>query len=489
MPLMAAAKVSTPIFSKLMFSERFYRPFNPQYQQFFQVLDDDTNQFSAIAAPRGVGKTTGGSIAFPARKISFQDVMFVLMISCTANVANQNVRNLGRELSGNEQIRSLIGDLKGPIWAEGTGHLETSTGIHIFGRGAGQQVRGLLEGGTRPDLVLVDDLEDPEPFRLGDPTAYLRNIKEWFWADLMNSIDRRRTRVVVVGTVLHEASLLSDLLEDKRWASVRLELCDDNYRSNFPEYMSDQEVADLAESFASRGQLDLFYREYRNQAIAAKDAVFTQDLFKRWALGDIENTYMDRVVIVDPAKTVKVHSDHSAIQAWGFDNVKNRIYQLDLVDDKLHQEKIYEESWRMAMRLKTTIIGVEVTSLNEFITYPFNNFLRSKGFPPVIELKAKGKKEGRIAQLAPLYRMGAVYHHPDKRIHGPLESQLLVFPRGKRDDVIDNAAYTLEMFNLGARFFSLPENEDQMALEQELAELDRLDQEAEPLGDGHLWAP
>lgn len=482
---------STAKFGSMFMPERFWRPWTEAHSEFFELLDDSGVSFTAIAAPRGWGKTTIDSVAYPAKEICFQNTKFVEIVSCTATVAAQNVKNLGRELVTNPLIRKMFGNLKGPTWSEGKGHLETSTGITVLARGAGQQVRGLLEGDSRPDLVIVDDLEDSEPFRIGDPTEYLRKVKEWFFSDLMNSLDRRRgTRVIYVGTILHENSLLQNLLDDPQWKSVRLELCDDSYRSNFPEYMSDEEVGKLAQAFRSRGMLDVFFREYRNVAIAPEDKIFPDELFKQFAehYHPEQDFNVEKVIVVDPAKTVKLHSAYSAITGWGFDASRGAIYQLDTVNKKLHPNELYEEIYKMAVRLRTTTIAVEVTSLNEFITYPLNNFLSQKGYPPVVELKARQNKLERIKQLAPLYRMGAIYHNPVKSIREPLENQLSTFPRSKYLDVADCSAYMIELFALGERFFGIPENEDVGAMDDEIAALDAMEEAAEPLG-AWRWAP
>jgi hypothetical protein len=99
----------------------------------------------------------------------------------------------------------------------------------------------------------------------------------------------------------------------------------------------------------------------------------------------------------------------------------------------------------------------------------------------LIELKAragtgeyagKGKgKSGRIAALAPFYRKGQIKHN--RRVCGVLETQLLSFPRSKRWDVMDAAAYVVEMMEMGGRYFSYknaaqtPED-----IEKEYAELE-----------------
>jgi predicted phage terminase large subunit-like protein len=195
------------------------------------------------------------------------------------------------------------------------------------------------------------------------------------------------------------------------------------------------------------------------------------------------------MVLVDPAKTVKIHSDYTAVECWGFDSVLNRIYLFDLVRAKLYPEQIYETAWDMARRHKTFNIKAEVTSLNAFMTYPFNQFLRQKGFPPIGELSARGKKQDRIAQLAPLYRMGSVYHNPEKKICGPLEAELLAFPRGKFDDCADCAGYLIPAFEIESKFFALEEADAPEDMEAALALLNEMDMEEMPAQTNYQWAP
>lgn len=471
-PILVDTCDDTSAFATAFIPRRFDRPFDPPHHEIFERLDNEDLRQVAIAAPRGCGKTTTTTIAFPARKVCFQQCKFIMVVSCTNTIATKDVRNLGKELQYNPKITKIFGPMKGKRWSEGTGDLETANGIHILSRGAGQQIRGLLEE-TRPDLIIVDDLEDSEPFRLGDPTEYLRKLNEWFYADLMNSIDRRRTRVVLIGTVLHENSLLSNLLEDPDWNPVRLELCDDDYNSKFPNYMSDDDVIEVKRQFEKRGQLDLFYREYRNLAISTEDAIFPPSCFKYYDSKSLKLDRLEKVIIIDPAKTVKMSSAFSAIVCIGY-NPSTGIYVLDYVNDRLEPEEIYSTAYEMAVRNRTYQIAVEVTSLDNFITYPLNNYLQSRGIPAVLELKARGKKEERIRGLAPLYRLGHVYHNPD--CCEELENQLKMFPRAKFVDLSDALAYCIEIFDL-QDFYLGPDDAD-----IDTMQYPDLDDGLEPLG-------
>ena len=486
--VMVECALDTAAFAKTFMPNRFERPFDPPYLELLSLLDDDNNKRIAIAAPRGTGKTSLDAIAFPARKVCYQMSKFIVIVSATHGLGSKIVKQLGRELTENPNIIKVFGPLKGTRWAEGEGDLRTSTGINILARGAGQQVRGLLEEG-RPDLIILDDLEDSEPFRIGDATEYVRKTWEWLRTDLLNIIDRSspNTRIVYLGTVLGENSILQRLLENPRWKSIRLELCDDNYVSNYPNYMTTEAVRELAADHREEGDLDFFFREYRNIPIAGETAVFRKEHFRYW---DEEVTkkdgttakfidtipYLEKAVIVDPAKTVNIASAETGILGVGFSASKRAILQLDCIHAKLEPDKIYKEAWLMAQRLGTYKIAVETTSLELFIEYPFNAFLKIKGYPPVETLKAQGHKQDRIRELSSFYRLRFIYHHPDEKIHAPLENQLLAFPRSKLWDVMDAWAYLLKLFSLSQRMFIMDEKEDSKAFEEEIEMLDKMDE-------------
>ena len=85
--IMAQCYASTQASCKILFPERFWLSFSNLHNEIFKVLDDDSIQQAVIAAPRGTGKTTIDTIAYPAKKILFQDKKFIVPISATATKA------------------------------------------------------------------------------------------------------------------------------------------------------------------------------------------------------------------------------------------------------------------------------------------------------------------------------------------------------------------------------------------------------------------
>ena len=461
--LMVDCMKSMEVFCKVFLPERFFRRFSTLHRQIFDILDDKTIQRRCIAAPRGFGKSSIISFAYPLRQILFKETNYVVPISLSATSAVEFSEEVKRELTTNTMIQKMFPEMKSKRWSRDL--WDTSTGIRIKPRGSGQQVRGLLYGNSRPTDIIIDDIEDKEMVR---NEQRRRELREWFYSDVCNSIDRgsKDWRITFVGTVLHQDSLLTTVLEDPEFKPLLLELCDDNYKSNWPDFMTDAEIRKLADHYRSQNMLVEFYQEYRNMPIALEDAHFTQEMFKFYDEGDSslgldDARKCENIVIMDCAKTTGPTSNDTAIICIGLNLSDNKIYIRDLVLGQFHPSQQVDEALKMCSRFNVKNLGVEVTSLCEFITYPIRSEILSRHLNiGLVELKARGKKEDRICALQPFYKKGMVHHN--SAVTGPLEAQLMSFPRGKKDDAIDAEAYLIEMLDLGERwlFPSHGENEE-----------------------------
>lgn len=489
--IMAQCLASTKFMAKLFFPDRFSAEFSPLHDEIFQLVDAGHPKI-AVAAPRGIGKTSIVGLALSAKKILFQQARFLAYISQSASSAEMQTENLKHELLANQLVKKLFGSIKAKnvvgmdetfskrAWVAGVGgNADFST--LVYPRGSGQQVRGILYRNARPDLIIVDDLEDADT--IGSDEVRLKR-KTWFYADLIKCVSRVDTnyQIIYIDTLKHEDSLLEELLQASDWVSVRQELCDDDFNSNAPSMISTEEIKLEAKSHREKGQMDVFYREFRNIPISKEDAVFKPGYFRSYdeielGAGSGLKT-LRNVVIVDPAKTVKLHSADSAIVGIGYDQASHKIYVRDIVNGKLYPDELYDEALEMVRRLRATTLAVEVTSLSEFIVQPFKNQMRVKGvFPQWVSLQARAKKEDRIAMLAPYYRQGYVYHN--SACCTVLESQLLGFPRSKLWDVMDALAYIVELMEKDSHYFEPLDFDSLGADEAEFAEL-----ENEPLVAG-----
>jgi hypothetical protein len=76
---------------------------------------------------------------------------------------------------------------------------------------------------------------------------------------------------------------------------------------------------------------------------------------------------------MDPARTTESSSAKTAIVGVGINSKTGAIYVRDVINDRLHPDEQLDEAFAMCNRLNSHVLGVEVTGLNEFITYPIKN--------------------------------------------------------------------------------------------------------------------
>jgi len=483
--ILSTCSISTRATAQTFFPERFHMPFaDSVHGKIFDLIDGPAQKV-AIAAPRGWGKTSIVALALMARWILFRHTGFICYINKSHDAASLQTENLRRELVTNRDIKAFFGDFKqrdvnnkefDEVFSK---KAWVAYDTLVWPRGAGQQVRGVLFKNDRPGLIVIDDLEDPVKI---NNEEIRKGWYEWLYADVVKALPRigdmaKNCKIVYIDTLKHEDSVLQKLLDSPEWDSVRLEACDDDFHSTAPNFMSDALIAKEWQQHVDAGQTDVFFRELRNLPISTKDSAFRQEYFRYYNLPpdrgvgendikmlDVEvqqDNNIETVIILDPAKTVKIHSAESAIIGIGIDLTSARIFIRDIISEKMYPDEIYDAMFGMAQMLDAKVLGIEETSLNEFIKQPIKNEMFRRGsFYELVWLKTRGgmKKELRIKELVPYYRGGYIYHNASCQTMKKLEAQLLMFPRSALWDIMDAEAYLIEMLELGERYFSPKEN-------------------------------
>lgn len=478
---------SLAMFCRIVYPEAFRVPFTRLHHMMFEILDDESEQKVCIAAPRGIGKTTTVSIGLMSREILFQNRRFIPYVAKTSTYAEMQTENLKRSMMQSEIVRTLFGTIKakkGEFTEMDEGFSKKSWvarldlededpydpfSTFVLPRGGGQQVRGLKFGHFRPDFFQIDDLEDDSEITNED---LRKKLKQWLLGQLMEAVSQLEEesdnwRVVYTDTVKHQDALIEHILERDDWTSLRLSICDENYKTYIPTFMSQERLDAKIDGFRKSGEMDVFAREFMCQPISKETQTFKADLFQYFSESDEEflqrRNYFRNVLIVDPAKTTNPSSAETGIVIWSVDLETNALYNRFAGGFRLQPTQMYEKVFKLAQLFNIQIIGIESTGLSEYIMQPFHNAMTSRGLMyELVELKAKrgvgefagpeGGKAGRVASLLPLYEAKMVYH--SRTASGPLELQLLSYPRPKRWDVMDAAGYITHIMEKYTMYFS-----------------------------------
>jgi predicted phage terminase large subunit-like protein len=188
-------------------------------REIFEMTEDKKNKNLFIVASRGSAKSTIITMSFPIWAIlGKQQKKFVLILCQTRHQAKQHMINLKQELESNELLKNDLG----PFREEGDS--EWGTTSLVFSRlnarisvaSSEQSIRGLRHNQYRPDLIIGDDVEDMNSTRTreGRDKTY-----QWLTSEVIPCGDRN-TRLVIVGNLLHEDSLLMRLKQDLKEGKI-----------------------------------------------------------------------------------------------------------------------------------------------------------------------------------------------------------------------------------------------------------------------------
>jgi predicted phage terminase large subunit-like protein len=270
------------------------------------------SQHTLLIIARGFAKTTIAGVAIPLYNTLFQEVKFTLYVSNAEDHAAMQLENARRELESNPLILQVFGNLRprrtdSEKWS--SRFYETTTGVAAAARGSGGQVRGLNHMGTRPQRVIVDDLEDRDSVSSDTLRA---KTKTWFMSDLKPVLPKLdpSASITVLGTILHSDCLLENLARDPQWTTVRMGVTDREGDLLWPENMDARKIEAEKQSYASMGQLSTFYMEYHSMIIAPEAQIFRQEKFQ---YGTPKGRILAMSIAMDPAISKQRTADDTAI--------------------------------------------------------------------------------------------------------------------------------------------------------------------------------
>lgn len=175
-----------------------------------RITEDQSNKLACIVAFRGSAKSTLVTLSYAIWAVlGIQQKKFVLIVCQTQSQARQHMTNLRRELEANVRLRSDLGPFQeenGGEWAMSS-IVFRNNGARIMIASLDQSIRGVRHHQHRPDLIILDDVEDLNSCK----TSEGRNKTfDWFTREIIPLGDLG-TRIILVGNLLHEDSLMMRL--------------------------------------------------------------------------------------------------------------------------------------------------------------------------------------------------------------------------------------------------------------------------------------
>lgn len=285
-------------------------------REMFRITEDILNKLAVIVAFRGSGKSTLMTLSYPIWAIvGKQQKKFVILLSQTQYQARLLLTNLKRELEGNEWLRNDFGpfELESDEWGSYSLVLP-KYGARIMAASMEQSVRGLRHGQYRPDLIIADDVEDLASVK----TKESRDKTHQFITGEVIPAGDQGTRLIVIGNLLHEDSLLMRLkqgIQNNQLDGVFKEypLLDEQGRILWPgKYPTQKQVNTLKRTI---GNDSSWFREYLLKIISdAERLVHPEWIHYYDKLPDPSDPHFRYAATgIDLAISLKTNADYTAM--------------------------------------------------------------------------------------------------------------------------------------------------------------------------------
>ena len=423
-----------------------------------EIINSEKSETDAIAAPRGEAKSTLVSQLFVLWCIVTGRKRYPVIVMDSIDQAYPMLEAIKAELEFNPRLMMDFPEAcgQGRVWQAGT--IVTRNDVKVQVAGSGKKLRGLRHGPYRPDLCVLDDIENDEQVRNPDQRDKLQS---WLSKTVLPLGGAgAKFDVVYIGTILHYDSVLNRTLANKLWRAAKFKAL-----LKWPDRMDlwerweetlRNEGEDAADAFyalqrtamdegsicswAARPLLalmkirardghDTFDSEYQNDPVAGDNAPFAK-VIQFW-VNRLSNWLFYGAI--DPSLgKAGASRDPSAILVGGFNRETGILDVVEAGIKKRLPDRIIEDAIALQRQYRCLVWSVETVQFQAFLYSELVKRAAAAGIPfPARAVTPIADKLLRIESLQPHMANGLIRLHSSQTT---LIDQLRHFPKADHDD-------------------------------------------------------
>ena len=423
-----------------------------------EIIGSEKGESDAIAAPRGEAKSTLVSQLFVLWCLVTGRKRYPVIVMDSIDQAYPMLEAIKAELEFNPRLMMDFPEAcgQGRVWQAGT--IVTRNDAKVQVAGSGKKLRGLRHGPWRPDLCVLDDIENDEQVMNPDQRDKLQS---WLSKTVLPLGGAgAKYDVVYIGTILHYDSVLSRTLANPLWRSAKFKAL-----LQWPDNMTLWEQWESQLRNAGEAVADAFYAgnkaamdagavvswaarpihtlmkirardghatfdsEYQNDPVAGDAAPFASCL----------NFWVSRLQewifygACDPSLGRKGASrDPSALLVGGFNRETGVLDVVEAQIKKRLPDKIIEDVIALQQQYRCLLWAVESVQFQEFLRTELIKRSAQRSIPvPARAVTPHADKLLRIESLQPHMQNGLIRLHSSQTT---LIDQLRHFPMADHDD-------------------------------------------------------
>ena len=393
-----------------------------------------------IELPRGHLKSHIITKGWSLQQILRNPNVRILIVNATEENAVKFTRSIERYIGKGSLLEKIYGRFESGVWNQNEFIINQRTEI--------LDAPTLMAAGLQKtltsqhyDVIIADDLVEPDNSR----TKEQREKVHDFYLSLFDLLEPNG-KLVVIGTRYHQDDLYARILDENsqhsNWSLFIRSCYQPDGRILFPEKFTQAQLDDI-----KKKSFYHFSTQYLNNPIDPENADFKSEQIKYY---DPTTPHPSSLYLtIDPAISLGRDADYSALVVAGMYNDR-RIRVVDAVHRRLIPSELVEKVFELVKKWNLHRIGIETFAFQKTLKYDIQRKQRETGiFFSIDELgkrhSGRGEqilsKEARIRRLQPYFEQGLVEIRSDM---SELRDELLAFPRGKHDDLIDALSYQLD---------------------------------------------
>jgi phage terminase large subunit-like protein len=406
----------------------------------------------AVVVPRLHGKTSQCEI-FVIWALGNNPNLRIKFVCNTDKNAKDRLAAISKHIKTNKKVKEIFPWLEPDNTGEWTQHkLRVKTDDNRVVRDASVEAFGITSGltGGRSDILFLDDVADKKNSL--DSPVLREKVKTTVKDDLLQ-LNEPDGKTIYTSTPWHTLDLTHEILDNSEWHIIKYEIPED-LTPLWEEKWPKSALKKRKRKIGSRA----FDRAFRNIALSADVVQINPDWIQYWDIAnppDIENLVI--LICYDPS-VGKTTGDPTGCAMIGLDLEEMNVYVLNAWHAHITIKYQIQAIKIDAKRWKPEKIGIEKVAFQETLVHQMSDLT----FLPIVPVKPQGNKEARLGSVEVMFENMQIFFNPmlnpDKNElkNGDIVSELLQFPLGVNDDMVDALVYALIL----AREYSFDQAED-----------------------------
>lgn len=316
--------------------------------------------------------------------------------------------------------------------------------------GQGQQMRGINIDNQRPDIAVVDDVEDLE--NTGSEILQ-KKLDRWMYGPFLKALARKH-KIIWLGNMLSKTSLLARQARNPRWNPVVFgSLVEDVATGQLiPLWPGKWSVEELKADYLEYRDMDLvesWMCEMMNMPGHGKNGFRAEQL--NYAPAVMPDEIVGAFLTLDPAFGLVGHNDESAISLhviprWGVPITMQTIH------GHMTEKEIFDTMLRLGQLWDAWVWGIEAIAAQKLLIPLFENYAIMARLNHEIELipLTSGRGDPKVSRIKAFVQMMTDKEWALSEEDFDITNQILSLDLAKKDqkdDIVDSAAYGPIMYN------------------------------------------